>query len=597
MEIQRGRLRNFGAFESAEFEAKNLGLVLIEGENHDAPGASSNGAGKSTLWDAISWCLFGKTLRDTSHDAVVRIGAKGGTSVVTEVTSFGRSLTITRYRAHPEHKNGCTIFEGQNDITPTTGVDAMVAKLLGVSFEIWQYTTCLGQGLAYRFSDLSDAERVRLLEDVLRLQVFEPARAYARTEQQVSVLDVTVAQTNEENLRQKVAQMEETELPQARRVLASLPGMDPATLALHEAARRDVASTLAQVTADQGTQAQLQAEREALAAELRTASVAAAKQHATAKARSTTAREAREVIATLSLGRCDRCGQGMDKVEQMRVTTNQMDKARRAQEEADTALAEASKFDLQAKAIASRAEDAQEALRVVGTRLAASQQRLAALNREVARTAPPAADAGQLAQAQVAAIEKRLQVTREKLQAEVAQGVAARRKQRLWTFWIDGFQTLRRIALERGITALSTAFSGYVQQLFGKPIEASVALVDKNTGAGAGTRIEIRVATPGGTYKSASGGEKNRIDLAMAFALHDLVTASTGFRSNILLADEVCTFVDEDGVARVVDVLRKKAEQIGTVFVMSQSPVWKNLIEDTWTVRKQGGISELVRHK
>ena len=59
-------------------------------------------------------------------------------------------------------------------------------------------------------------------------------------------------------------------------------------------------------------------------------------------------------------------------------------------------------------------------------------------------------------------------------------------------------------------------------------------------------------------YDEFSGGEKARIDVATAFAMHDLVSSTTEF--NLLIMDEIFEGLDNDGIEDVFDLIRMKGE-------------------------------------
>ncbi|GAI86651.1 unnamed protein product [marine sediment metagenome] len=58
-------LTNFMSFKKASLPLADQGLVLIEGSNLDSDASDSNGSGKSALTEALTWCLWGKTVRGT----------------------------------------------------------------------------------------------------------------------------------------------------------------------------------------------------------------------------------------------------------------------------------------------------------------------------------------------------------------------------------------------------------------------------------------------------------------------------------------------------------------------------------------------------
>ncbi len=60
-------------------------------------------------------------------------------------------------------------------------------------------------------------------------------------------------------------------------------------------------------------------------------------------------------------------------------------------------------------------------------------------------------------------------------------------------------------------------------------------------------------------YNEFSGGEKAKVDVATAFAIHDLVSSSIGF--NILIMDEVFEGLDIEGIEDVFDLIRLKAQE------------------------------------
>jgi len=66
-------------------------------------------------------------------------------------------------------------------------------------------------------------------------------------------------------------------------------------------------------------------------------------------------------------------------------------------------------------------------------------------------------------------------------------------------------------------------------------------------------------------YAELSGGEKQRIDIALAFAMHDLVGDVSG--TNLLVMDEVFEGLDDEGVEVVFDLIRVKAGDDKTVFI------------------------------
>lgn len=71
------------------------------------------------------------------------------------------------------------------------------------------------------------------------------------------------------------------------------------------------------------------------------------------------------------------------------------------------------------------------------------------------------------------------------------------------------------------------------------------------------------------TYESLSGGEKQKIDLIIQFAVRDMLETYLDFRSNILVLDEITDALDEIGCTRVFNLISKRLVSIESIFIIS----------------------------
>lgn len=85
-------------------------------------------------------------------------------------------------------------------------------------------------------------------------------------------------------------------------------------------------------------------------------------------------------------------------------------------------------------------------------------------------------------------------------------------------------------------------------------------------------------------FNDLSGGEKQRVDIALAFTMHDLIghTANT----NLLVMDEFFEGLDAGGLASALDLVRVKAETGKTVYIISHHSVIDTLNTKTINVYK-----------
>ena len=84
MKFKQIEICNFGTIGNVTLSLQARGMVLVAGLNKDTPKSDSNGAGKSLLLDAFTWCLWGRTTRDTKDDEVVN-------------NKFGKNCQVTVY--------------------------------------------------------------------------------------------------------------------------------------------------------------------------------------------------------------------------------------------------------------------------------------------------------------------------------------------------------------------------------------------------------------------------------------------------------------------------------------------------------------------
>lgn len=603
MRLQQLRIRNFGSVEEAEVPLDEQGLVLLEGENLDAGG--SNGAGKTTLIpDAISWCLFGVTTKGLKSDDVVRVSSTphGGTEVQLSFELNGQDVTVARYRQHATAGNKIMLIVDGDDRTPATAklTEEAIVGLLGTTEQVWRYAVVLGQGLAFRFSQLTDAERERLLEDIVRAQVYDEARERATARARA--------------LSTQIASAEGMIAAREQQLAADREGLKQAGLRVQsESAEWEVRKTrLEQAIAqfskevEQGRAGQEAAQR-ALAefdrgqAESQRQLDAAIRDTATIEGQRRT-RESQlaawraQQVTWDSKAECPTCQQPI--TAEFRQTFKDLWATEIAtQEQVVAALA----------AQVSAAKDAEARLRQAQTRRMEQRQGLVA--------------AVQRADAPVRAAEQNLRLTQQELnvggtfpsaallehlskavtraEGEIKGMVGELDDQKsvlaLVQFWVTGFADIRRARISEMVRLVNQRLAYYLSEVSGKALGAEILVSEKNTASGVATKFTLAIRGPGGSYRSASGGEKDRVDVAIAFALHDLVMASTGFTVNVLVADELCPAVDLPGIQSVVTALRAKLATVGSIFVMAHHDGWKRLTDTVWTVQKAGGVTRLIR--
>lgn len=157
---------NFKSFDSLELDlaAYGPGLHFFRGDNKLDKQLGSNGAGKSTVWDAICWCLYGRT-PDGLRNTDVRSWFNE------EVTSACVVLNERRIM-RTAGPNRLTIDE------KSVGQE-QVDKLVGLNADTFFNTIVLGQGRPL-FYDLPPRQKMDLFSTVLDLDRWDVRANRAR---------------------------------------------------------------------------------------------------------------------------------------------------------------------------------------------------------------------------------------------------------------------------------------------------------------------------------------------------------------------------------------------------------------------------------
>lgn len=157
---------NFLSLHEVEIQLESKGFVIVKGVNNESAMTLSNGAGKSSIFDAIFWTITGETLRGTS-EVVNEFYKKEGCNCKLDLIVNNIEYTIHRFKGDPTKGNTCLVYENGTLISDQTKKSQDVINntiSIAVSSDILGSIILLGQGLPYRFSNLSPIKRKDLLE-------------------------------------------------------------------------------------------------------------------------------------------------------------------------------------------------------------------------------------------------------------------------------------------------------------------------------------------------------------------------------------------------------------------------------------------------
>lgn len=222
--IRRVEAENFMGFRRLNLDLTQYrGLTLIEGQRDGATGRS-NGASKSTIFEAIHWCLTGKTMRRLSKaNKVMHRWMKPGESTVVRlvIEVDGREFIPERTRS----KSGIALrglLDGA-DMSPkdatADGLQERIYATLGTDEKLLTATT-LFSGTAAQFCQLTDSERKAMLERMIGAEHYGAASRLAATKMAGVESRLAVARSRVDNFGPRIDDLVAEKYREVSRCLA-----------------------------------------------------------------------------------------------------------------------------------------------------------------------------------------------------------------------------------------------------------------------------------------------------------------------------------------------------------------------------------------
>jgi DNA repair exonuclease SbcCD ATPase subunit len=529
-----------------------------------------------------------------------------------EMEVNGAVLRVSRHRKHKDGKSALRVEvaetvteqpelyrDGENiagpglkdvtwkDISKSTNpaTDKLLQSILCVDKTTFLYTTILGQGLMFRFSQLTDQARKEVLESITDLAVFETARKLARkqSKETKSHLDGLTGQFNELQtstvasemalLAAKKDQREAEDRKTARRgeLTKAIQDSELAVTRLRhqlvgvEDIVEDLQIQTLQGSIDEKQRAAGQKHEELGGYQL---AVSMGKQ-------------ALSKMAQLGEGPCQTCGTMLTKdalaaeakSRALHLTTSQA-KFSQVTAELEPILSEIAQLKATVQEMQKSRQEAERKRSGIEREIQQIESQI-----ETSRRLLVQVDEDDQHAKLVQRAETTLQNVRER-KTTTAQSMAVEQQTLAeQEFWVVGFQEIRVRVIDQMLDYLNSRLKHYCNVMTSGDIGVQLLHDDKG-------KIDLIVTTKGGSYASASGGEKDRIDIAIAFALHDLATQRTDFRSNVLVLDEVAVFVDDAGIERLMQLVAEKLDRVETTFLITQNPVFRGYCDKVWRVVK-----------
>lgn len=587
-------MHNFLSFGHAEIDLRERNYCLVKGVNNcPLDNAVSNGSGKSTWISAICWALTGETVQGVTSGIKNIFVDESSCWVELTFDVDGVSYAVTR--AKEPSPNLKIIRDGKDISGKGIRESALVLAqyLPDLNRDLLTSVVLLGQGLPNKFTDNTPSGRKEVLERLSKSDfVIEGIKeriakrqsalsesmrrcdeAVMRNDAEIAALTKSMIAAQgklDESLKTNYdGEIEQTEhsksalensLPTAEESLVTYEGAQEICNAKLLGLTKEKSAKLMKLNEEYSiASSKLIGERSRLKAELSAIELALSK-----------ISEHPDV--------CPTCGQrlpnaehilkeksdkeaklvelkaGLSDIEKSILVhdVEKKDKVSEINDECDTAIAEA---EANASAIKSKLVKERNNVAGIKEHLAELTGRLAGLkakkegkeNEEKSLRDEIESDAARITALRDASDKSANDKAELSKRADVVKKMDTLVKRDFRGFLLSGI-----------IEFIEAQAKEYCKDIFGTD-ELSFRLDGNN----------IDVEYCGKDFSSLSGGEKQRVDLIVQFAIRKMMSQYLDFNSNILCLDEIFDNLDERATANVISLISNRLTDIESVFIIS----------------------------
>jgi len=613
-------LHNFGSYGHAELDLTNKGFCLVSGQNNcPKDNAVSNGSGKSFLWSAICYTLTGETISGLKNNLKNINIEEDSCYTVLDLTVDRDHYVITRtHRPRSDLK----LIKNDTDVSGK-GIresEQRLAELLpDLTKDLIASTILIGQGMPSKFSSFSPSGRKEMLEKLTKSDyMLEDIKN--RVSARLGALTAELRQEEDSILVANTTRTAQEK--QLAELIAAINAYKPVDYAAEigklEQNKASETTMLEQLCVEQ---VGLNTAIDQATADLMVFTNAKAKENTEELESYTNAYNningqinqltANATVLKQEIKRldsitdiCPTCGQKLQGVSKPDTTAQktQLAELQKKQEELtqnDLARVKAAhtKYlsEIEAK-YAVQITNGQNAITTIrqkqiqlASEIAAKQAVIGKLNLQIetlkhdSETAQKQLEEQKTKQAAVTAeIEATIQHLTELEKSKSSTMAHYEAVKKIETLIRRDFRGYLLINI---IEFINKKAKEYSQIVFGT--DALNVYLDGNA-------LEISYCDK--YFDSLSGGEKQRVDLILQFAIRDMLSTYLGYSANIIVLDEIFDALDKVSTDKILTLITAKLKDIESLFIISHHAETLNIGYDTeLLVRKNdAGISEIA---
>lgn len=598
MNLKSVEARNFMSFKDIAFKIESKGLTLIEGVNRDEGG--SNAAGKSSLTDAISWCLFGKTVRGLKADEVINRSVGKNCAVMLEIEHGGHDYIVSRYRKDSKFQDRYMIYRGRQKIElgSLAATEEWTLNEFAIDPDLFRCTVLYSQGETFNFVDENNKAQKDILSKIMRLdyeQYFEKTKARLKEmikqtdecNRQLTVLDSHLEPDIEAKFERLEKEWEETKQFKLDRILKNIKLFEDRLGAVEVPESEKIEKRLAFVKAliekvGEGIDklAKKDAEHGLLTRD--------------------TQRKIQKIKNEKPPEKCPECLQDWpEKIDEDELA----EKLKSLAEERDAHMGVCHTVQRKLVDLNSDKKKLQEEaneLEVQFRGIKAKKAEVVDLKRSIKSFEDDYAelkhDVNPHTVAKDAAIEKQKQIIEKALKIK-ATLESLEEEAKLVGFWHEAFGDagIKSFVFDLVCSSLTVKANKYLDLMTSGSIAINFDTQKKTKAGDIKEKFDCSIITNGQTipYAAYSGGEKRRISLATDMALSEIMTEYYDSNFNFMVFDEQSNYLDAQGKKQFLTLLKELAST-KKVFVVDHDSEFKAMFDDVLTVEKKEGVSRIL---
>ena len=611
------KIKNFLSLGSIDVDLNDLGYVAISGVNNNTEdSAKSNGSGKSSLLEALIWNLTGDTLRGTKD--VVNRFTSGGTCVELTFMADSNNYKVVRYKDDIDYGTNLKIYINGEDRSGKGIRDTqkILEEILpDIDTNLLGSVIILGQGLPQRFTNNTPSGRKEVLEKLSKSD-FMIDDIKNRLSDRKNLLSTELRKYEDivlglENQKSVV----ETNIEQITIQLNNIPVIDYD----NEIVNAENEYSLAQSNIMESQYLEVQDKLNEVRNAYRTYDLECKNELSELDASySDTLKQARERVTEAKLkidfiqdeikklenikDVCPTCGQKLPNVHKVDTSSLYSD-LNSWIESKDSAERELSIIDEKLAKLKSETKDKQEKKKSELESIGIQIRKDFDLIEEQYKKSK------EIAEERRKSLEK-LKADRELYQykfSELNTSLGSMKTQikdisdKILYNNIEKERTKSHLDVVNKMTTIATRdFRGFLLSEIiefinkrAKEYSQEVFGTNKLDFYLNGNNIEISYCDK--SYECLSGGEKQRLDIIIQFAIRDMLVQYLDFSSNLLALDEVFDNLDSIGCQKIIDLISQKLNDIESIFVITHHT--EDLLipcDREWTIVKNSqGVSEL----